>query len=136
MILALERGGKAPPVESPWEVVVLVVSWALVTTLCSVVVRWDERRMERLEQEERLERAWPPASRDAALIGLALLGSPLLALFGVFFHFFRTRSGPLWMPWKWSGKGFGLGLGFATAILIANAVVVIGLALVVGLPLD
>jgi hypothetical protein len=110
--------------ESPWEVVVLVLQWALVTTLCSVVVRRDERRLD----EERLARAWPPASRDAALIGLSLLGSPLLAMLGVWFHFFRTR--------RWSPVGFLVGMGWTFAIMAANVVFVVALAWALGLPLE
>jgi len=120
------------PRESPYEVVLLVVSFAVVVTASVVVVRWDERRLD----EERLERAWPPASRDNALIGLSMLGAPLVGLFAVWFHFFRTRSRAMWPPWRWSPKGFALGLAAVFLILIANAAVVLTLAYALGLPLD
>jgi len=120
------------PRESPYEVVLLVVSFAVVVTASVLVVRWDERRLD----EDRLERAWPPASRDNALIGLSLLGAPLVGLFAVWFHFFRTRSRAMWPPWRWSPKGFALGLVAVLAIMIANAAAVLTLAYALGLPLD
>ncbi len=118
--------------ESPYEVVLLVVSFAVVVTASVLVVRWDERRLD----EERLERAWPPASRDNALIGLSMLGAPIVGLFAVWFHFFRTRSRAMWPPWRWSPKGFALGLAAVVVILIANAAAVLTLAYALGLPLD
>ena len=120
------------PRESPYEVVLLIVSFAVVVTASVVVVRWDERRLD----EERLERAWPPASRDNALIGLSMLGAPIVGLFAVWFHFFRTRSRAMWPPWRWSAKGFALGVAAVVVILIANAAAVLTLAYALGLPLD
>ncbi|HEY8074036.1 MAG TPA: hypothetical protein VIF62_08005 [Labilithrix sp.] len=110
--------------ENPLEVVLLVASMATLISLMVVVVRQDERRLD----EAALERAWLPSSRDSALIGLSLLGSPLLGLFGVFWHFWRTR--------RWHPKGFLLGLGFAAAILVVDVVAVTALAWALGLPLD
>ena len=118
--------------ESPYEVVILVVSFAVVVTASVLVVRWDERRLD----EERLERAWPPASRDNALIGLSMLGAPIVGLFAVWFHFFRTRSQAMWPPWRWSPKGFLLGLLAVVVVMIANAAVVLTLAYALGVPLD
>ncbi|MDB4937441.1 MAG: hypothetical protein JWP87_4413 [Labilithrix sp.] len=118
--------------ESPYEVVILVASCTVLVTASVLVVRFDERRL----NEQRLERAWPPSSRDNALIGLALLAAPLLGLFAVWFHFFRTRSGALWPPWRWSPKGFALGIAAVIGIMIVNAVVVLSLAYALGLPLD
>lgn len=120
------------PRESPYEVVILVASLVVVMTASVLVVRWDERRLD----EERLERAWPPASRDNALIGLSMLGAPIVGLFAVWFHFFRTRSRAMWPPWCWSAKGFFLGLAAVLVVLIANATVVLTLAYALGLPLD
>ncbi|MBS2015791.1 MAG: hypothetical protein JST00_23085 [Deltaproteobacteria bacterium] len=113
-----------PPKESPYEVVVMVVSLLVLMAGSSAVVRFDERRLD----EEQLERAWPPSSRDNALIGLSFLGAPLIGLFAVWFHFFRTR--------RWRPKGFFLGLLWVVAIMAVNAIVVIGLSLALGLPLD
>lgn len=109
--------------ENPYEIVLLVVSWIALVWSMVIVVKWDERRLD----DEALERAWPPAGRDSAIIGLSLLGSPLLGLFALFFHFFRTRSRALWPPTAWSLKGLGLGVAaiclvFAFYVLVAVAV--------------
>ena len=112
-------------------------------TLSSLVVRFDERRLERAAErgdqdaEERLERAWPPASRDNAIIGLAMLGAPIIGLFAVWFHFFRTRSRArknlllLRLGWRAS-----VGLLWVFLIMAVNAAVVITLASLLGLPLE
>lgn len=121
---------------------ILVASCTVIVTVSSLLVRYDERRLQRAADngdaraEERLERAWSPASRDNALIGLALLAAPLLGLFAVWFHFFRTRSRSPWLPWRWSATGFFLGLAAVLVIMIANAAVVLTLAYALGLPLD
>ena len=116
--------GAGPATESPLEVLILVASIAMLVTLMVVVVRRDEKRLD----DEALERAWPETSRDSALIGLSLLGSPLLGLFGVFWHFWRTR--------RWRPKGFLLGIVFAAAILLVDVVAITALAWALGLPLD
>ncbi len=121
-----------PPQESPFEVVLIVVSCAVLVTASVLIVKADERRI----SEERLERAWPPASRDNALIGLALLAAPVLGLFAVWFHFFRTRSRALWPPWRWSPIGFVLGIAAVVTIMLLNAVVVLTLAYALGVPLE
>jgi hypothetical protein len=118
--------------DSPWEVVIMIASAATLITLSSLVVRFDERRL----GEERLERAWPPAGRDNALIGMGMLLSPLIPLLAVWFHFFRTRSTALWPPWKWSPKGWLLGLGCAVGIMAVNVAVVLVIAAVVGLEVE
>ena len=121
---------------------ILVASCAVIVIVSSLIVRFDERRLQRaadngdLRAEERLERAWTPPSRDSALIGLALLAAPLLGLFAVFFHFFRTRSRAVLRPWTWSPWGFLLGLLAVLAVMAANAAVVVTLAYVLGLPLE
>lgn len=124
------RTAAAP--DDPREVVILVLSLVVLMAASSLVVRLDERRL----NEERLERAWPETSRDNALIGLAFLAAPLLALFGVWFHFFRTRSQALWPPWRWSPKGFLLGLAAIVAVLIIHAAIVLSVAYALGMPLD
>lgn len=122
----------AVPKESPYEVVILVVSLVVLITGSVLVVRRDEKRLD----DEQLERAWPETSRDNALIGLAFLGAPLIGLFGVWFHFFRTRSRALWPPWRWSPKGFALGLGWTALVLLANALIVTALAWALDLPIE
>ena len=120
------------PPDDPREVVILVLSLIVLMVASSVVVRFDERRM----NEERLERAWPETSRDNALIGLAFLASPLLALFAVWFHFFRTRSRALWPPWRWSPKGFALGIAGVVVVLVVHAAIVLSVAYALGMPLE
>ncbi len=102
----------------------MVASLLVLITGSSLVVRFDERRL----SEEQLERAWPPSSRDNALIGLSFLGAPLIGLFAVWFHFCRTRR---WHPW-----GIVQGLLWVMAIMAANLAVVVALSLAVGLPLE
>jgi hypothetical protein len=65
------------------ELVELLVSWVVTTALSFVLVIWDERRLARA-RPERLERAWPPSSRDSALVAFGVLALPL--------HFARTRG--------------------------------------------
>lgn len=120
------------PPSDPYEIVLLVASWGVVVGLAVSIVRRDEKHLD----DDRRARSWPPAGRDAALIGLSLLGTPLLGLFAVVYHFFRTRSQAMWPPWRWSGRGLLLGLGWVLVILVANALVVTGLAWVLGLPMD
>jgi hypothetical protein len=110
--------------DSPYEVVLLVASWALLVTFSSLVVRRDERRLD----DEQLERAWPSASRDNALIGLSLLGSPLLGLIAVALHFARTR--------RFRPLGILQGLAWTLGILVLNLLVITALAWAFGLPLD
>jgi hypothetical protein len=119
-----------------------VASLAVMITVSSLIVRWDERRLQRAADrgdrraEERLERAWSPPSRDNAIIGLAFLAAPLIGLFAVFFHFFRTRSRSVLLPWRWSPTGFFLGLAAALVVMMANAAVVLTLAWALGVPFD
>jgi len=112
------------PPDSPWEVVLIIVSCTVVITASSLIVRFDERRL----SEKQLEWAWPPSSRDNAVIGLAMLVTPLLGLFAVWFHFVRTRRG------NW--RGFVLGKLAVLVILILNAVAVLSLASAVGLEIE
>ncbi len=58
----------------------LVVQWVVVTTLTFFFVVDDERHLD----EERLERAWIPASRTVALVYFGILAVP--------FHFIKTRG--------------------------------------------
>lgn len=118
--------------DSPWLVVIMVASAATLITLSSLVVRFDERRL----SKERLERTWPPAGRDNALIGLGMLLSPLVPLLGVWLHFFRTRSRAMWPPRRWSPVGCLLGLACVVAIVAIDVVVVLSIASAVGLDLE
>lgn len=120
----------------------MVVSLVVMITVSSLIVRWDERRLERqaeagdLRAEQRLERAWSPPSRDNALIGLAFLAAPLIGLFGVFYYFFRTRSRSVLLPWTWSPVGFVMGVAAVIVVIVANVAVVAPLAWLVGIPLE
>ncbi len=121
---------------------ILVASSAIIATASSLIVRYDERRLRRLADagdvraEQQLERAWPPAGRDNALIGLALLAAPLLALCALFFHFFRTRSASWRRPWTWSPTGALLGLVAVVMVVLFDGLVLTALAAGLGLPLD
>jgi hypothetical protein len=121
--------------DSPWEVVIMVASAATLITCSSLVVRFDERRLGRLD-EERLERAWPEAGRDNALIGMGMLLSPLVPVLAVWLHFFRTRSTALWPPRKWSVRGWLLGLACAVALMAVNVGVVLTIAAAAGLDVE
>lgn len=104
-------------------VVVLLLSWVLTTGLSWIAVRLDERRL----SEEDLERAWPPSSRDAAILGFGPLAVP--------FHFARTRGhfrslrGVAWIP-----LGFLLGCVVVAVVLLASGLLLDGIAWAFGLP--
>jgi hypothetical protein len=88
------------------EFVQVVASMLVSTSLAALVVVLDERRL----RGATLARAWPPASRDAALFGAWLFG----ALFGsvlLLVHFAKTRA---------TVAGAALGLVFAVSLLAAN----------------
>ena len=90
------------------EVILLVLSWLLTNALTFVIVIVDERRL----SADRLERAWPASSRDAAIIAFGVLALPV--------HFIKTRghlksaSGVL---------GFALGLLMGVACIVGVAVI-------------
>src|SRR5262252_1926457 len=89
------------------EVIQLVLSWIVTTLLTFVIVIVDERRMD----DDRLEQAWPPSSRDAAIVAFGVLALPV--------HFIKTRGHVR------SVRGFlGLLLGFVMGI-VAIAVVAV-----------
>ena len=69
-----------PTTQGNTELVELVISWVVTTGLSFAIVIADERRL----SEERLERAWTPASRSAALVAFGVLALPV--------HFMRTRG--------------------------------------------
>lgn len=103
------------------EVVLLLVSWALTTGLSFAAVIVDERRLD----ADALARAWPPASRDAALIAFGFLAVPL--------HFLRTR-GDLRSARGLLRKALGLGLGLVAtaAVVLASSLVTEALAWALG----
>lgn len=88
-----------------------------------MAVRLDERRL----SAERLERAWPPSSRDAAVLGFGPLALP--------FHFARTRGhfrslrGVAGIP-----LGFLLGVVVTAGVLLVSGLVLDGVAWAFGLP--
>jgi len=106
-------------------VIELLLSWVLTTALSFAVVLFDERRA----SEERLERAWKPASRDAALVAFGVLAVPL--------HFVRTRG-----SWT-TGRGLlaklgGLALGLAAFgfVAVVSSLVLEGVARIFGWPTE
>ena len=106
------------------EVIELFLSWAVTNALTFLVVIVDTRRL----SEDRLERAWPPASRDAAIIAFGLLALP--------FHFAKTRG--TWTSVRGvlgRALGFTLGLAVAFVVAVASTLVMTAHALVFGLPL-
>ncbi|OJY19786.1 MAG: hypothetical protein BGO98_40660 [Myxococcales bacterium 68-20] len=105
------------------QVIELVLSWVVTSTLTFAVVIFDERRL----SEERLERAWPRASRDLALVYFGVLAIP--------FHFARTRG--TWTSVRGIGGrilGFGAGVVVAAVVLLSSALLITALAWVLGLP--
>ena len=105
----------------------ILLSWGVTTALLFLVVLTDEKRM----SEERLENAWPVASRDLFLVWLGVLALP--------FHFARTRGrfftlDPIRHLRWW--MGFGMGLAAAIIVTLIDAAVVTAFAYAAGLPLD
>lgn len=107
------------------QVLELVVSWVVTTTLTFVVVLVDERRL----SEDRLERAWPAATRTLYLVYLGVLALP--------FHFAKTRGHCKSVRGVLGILG-GLLLGVVAGVLVALAsgFIVMGVDLVLGIPID
>ena len=105
------------------QIIELVLSWVITNALTFLVVIIDTRRL----SEERLERAWTPASRDAAIVGFGLLALP--------FHFAKTRGTWTSIPGL-AGRvaGFLAGLVIAVVVALASGVVLMGVAWALGLP--
>lgn len=103
----------------------LAASWVVTNALTFLVVIIDERRM----SEDMLERAWPPSSRDAAIVAFGVLALPV--------HFVKTRGhfksarGVLGFP-------LGFVMGVATVILVAlgSDLVLEGIARLFGFPTE
>lgn len=98
---------------------VIVVDMAVTSLAGQLLVRRDERRLD----EARLERAWPPVTRDMVLGLGVLLGGPIVVPFGVFVHYARTRRSLL---------GALLGLAFAVLTILPALAVDFGVDLVIG----
>jgi hypothetical protein len=82
------------------EVFEVLADWAVTVPLTILLVRLDERRLRGAE----LARAWPPSSRDGAILGLWMFGLHPLALA---IHWTRTRA---------SVAGFAIGVGLLLAV--------------------
>ncbi|MBX3260600.1 MAG: hypothetical protein KIS78_38025 [Labilithrix sp.] len=105
------------------QVIEIVVSWVVTNALTFAVVIVDTRRL----TEERLERAWPPASRDAAIVAFGLLALP--------FHFAKTRGS--WTTLRGVGGrvlGFVVGVLVAAVVAVASAFLIGVIAWAIGLP--
>lgn len=91
--------------EGNFELVQVLVSWAVTLPGVSAIIVLDERRL----RGPRLERAWSPVSRDAAIFAAWQLG--LLLFFVPLVHFVRTRR---------SLSGLLFGLGWLAVLLDAD----------------
>lgn len=104
----------------------LIVSWIVTTALTFAIIMLDERWM----SAERLERAWPPTSRDAAIVAFG----PLALLV----HFPRTRGG--FRTWRrfFLGIPFGLFLGVLSLFVVSlvGTVLVNVVLMVLGHPVS
>jgi hypothetical protein len=102
----------------------LLLSWIVTNALTFAVVILDERY---LLKGERLERAWIPSSRDAAIIAFGIFALPV--------HFIKTRT-----SLSLYGIFVGLPIGFLLSIVALGIVIGVStlvlnlLALVLGLP--
>jgi ABC-type Co2+ transport system permease subunit len=97
------------------ELAQVLAAWAVTLPAVVTIIVRDERRL----KDQKLERAWPPQSRDAAIFGLWLMGVHPLC---VFVHFARTRRtlwgvllGLLWFAVVVAGT-LGAELGVTAAI--------------------
>ena len=84
------------------EIVDLLLSFAVTTTLIAVLLTKDERRL----TPERLARAWPPSTKRIAIVFGGIFCIPI--------HFTRTRRSVL---------GFLIGLGWMVAVAVVTGVV-------------
>jgi hypothetical protein len=92
------------------ELVEILASWSVTLPAVATIVVRDERRL----KGQRLERSWPPQSRDAAIFGLWLMGIHPLCLL---LHFGRTRRSVL---------GVLLGLAWLAAVALSALAVEFG----------
>jgi hypothetical protein len=105
------------------QVIELLLSWIVTTALTFLVVIIDERRM----RDDKLERAWPASSRDAAIVAFGVLALPV--------HFVKTRG-----HFRDLRGIFGLVLGLVigivafVAVAFTSGLILAGLSWVLGLP--
>lgn len=106
------------------QIIELLLSWVVTTALSFLLVIVDERRL----CEERLERAWLPASRTVALVYFGLLAIPI--------HFAKTR-GHVKSARGLLGIVLGLLLGIVAAVLVAvvSGLLITAIAWASGLPI-
>jgi hypothetical protein len=91
------------------EFVQVLASWIATVAAFATLITRDERHLKKAA----LERAWPPASRDAAILGVFLFGA-VYAMLAVLIHFARTRRS-LW------GAAVGLFWGMCLLLLDVGA---------------
>jgi hypothetical protein len=87
------------------ELLQVLVSWAVTLPGATAILVLDERRLRGVQAE----RAWPKASRDAALF--AVFNFPFLLLVVLPLHFVRTRRSVL---------GALAGVGWLVALVAAD----------------
>jgi len=105
----------------------LLLSWAVTTLLLFVVVLTDEKRL----SEERLEDAWPVATRTLLLVWLGVIALP--------FHFARTRGRFFTLsPRRFLGwwKGFAMGIAAGIVVTLIDAAIITAFDYAAGLPTD
>lgn len=94
------------------ELAELLAAWVATAPTVVAILVLDERRL----RPDQLGRAWPPASRDAALLTAWLLGfSPLICTVLFMTHFVRTRRWPL-------GVVLGLAWSVVATLVFVGAV--------------
>lgn len=103
------------------EIVEIATSWLVTTTLTFALVIADERRL----RADRLARAWPPQSRDAAIIAFGPLA--------LIVHFAKTR-GRLRSARGLAGAAVGLAMGVAAllVVLVVSGLVLEAIAYALG----
>ena len=104
----------------------LIISWIVTTGLTFAVILMDEGWM----SEERLQRAWPPSSRDAAIIAFGPLA--------IILHFLRTRGGFRTMRRLFLGNalGYALSAGALVVVSLVGSVFINLVMMLLGQPAD
>lgn len=104
---------------------VIALSWGMTTLLTFIAVTVDERFL----REDRLERAWLPSSRNAAILAFGPLAIPV--------HFAKTRGSFASLRGV-LGIVLGLGLGVLVmfAVLLVASLFTEATAWLFGLPTD